>query len=397
MFLDTIKKIREQTKIQGLITPVYNGLNISNIGSLILDNFEIQHSYKRLIDEIPIKLPKKKKVIFLLLDALGFKLLNSAREKIRLETFEELIKNGIYMAITSTFPSTTATALPSIYTMSPPSEHGVMGYRFYAREFGDLINPLFQKQSINKNCYVKFDENFLVSIKTIFEILNEFGIPNFSIVRYEYLTSTFDKAVYKGTKELGYLTLSDLLKRIVETLNFETVFINAYWWSIDALSHHYGPNSDVVLNEIQLLDLFLKMLLKEIDKETLLIISADHGQIETSPSKVINLADFEASRDIILPISDVRAPYLFTNGKFKIELLNKFDNMVVLDREEAFNLNLFGESGRYKERVGDFIILLKDDSTIAYISDINEINLVGKHGNLTEEEMITPLILYYKN
>ncbi|BAL81203.1 alkaline phosphatase family protein [Caldisericum exile] len=396
MFIDTLKQIKSESKINGFITPVYNGLNISNIGSLILENFEIQNNFEKLTITQILKVPKKKKVIFFLIDAFGFNLLSFAREKVLLESFEEIIKNGIFTVLTSTFPSTTATALPSIYTISEPGTHGVLGYRFYTREFGNLINPLFQKLSVNKNCPIKYDEDWLIPIKTIFEILNENNIPNYSIVRSDYLTSTFDKAVYRGTKELGYLTLSDLYNKIVELLKLDTIFINAYWWSIDALSHHYGPYSQVVISEIKFLDYFLRLLLEKIDNDTLLIISADHGQIDTSNGKVIKLKEEKDSENILLPVSDVRAPYIYTNGKLQKAFFEKFDNITALTKEDALNLGLFGNTISFEERIGDYIILFKDNSYVDFISEESELNLLGKHGNLTEDEMVVPLILYYK-
>ncbi|MGB9769772.1 MULTISPECIES: alkaline phosphatase family protein [Caldisericum] len=396
MFIDTIEEIKKKSKINGLITPIYNGLNISNIGSFILENYEIQNNFEKLSVIQSLEIPKKKKVVLLLIDALGFNLLNFVRNKVLLESFEEMINNGLYTVITSTFPSTTATALPSIYTLSTPGIHGALGYRFYAKEFGNLINPLFQKLSVNKNCPIKFDESWFIPIKTIFEILNDYRIQNYSIVRSDYLSSTFDKAVYRGTKEIGYLTLSDLYNKILELLTLDTVFINAYWWSIDALSHHYSPFSQTVISEIKFIDYFLKMLLEKIDNDTLLIITADHGQIDTSKGKVIKLRDEPGSSNILLPASDVRAPYIYTNGKLKKEFFEKFENIVALTKEEAFNLGLFGETINFDERVGDYVIIFKDNSCIEFISEESEVSLLGKHGNLTEDEMLVPLILYYK-
>jgi len=50
----------------------------------------------------------------------------------------------------------------------------------------------------------------------------------------------------------------------------------------------------------------------------------------------------------------------------------------------------------FEERVGDLIVLIKDGSTISYISEQSEVDLIGKHGNLTKDEMLVPFILYYK-
>lgn len=396
MLINSLEEIRSKSKINGLITPLYDGTNISNIGSFILDNFGINHNYQKLNGFQSVQISKKRKVIFFLIDALGFKLLDYTMKVSSLDSFEELSKNGFYSILTSTFPSTTATALPSIYTISPPGEHGVLGYRFYAKEFGNLINPLFQKLSVNKNCPIKYEESWLVPIKTIFEILNENSIPNYSIVRSDYLSSTFDKSVYKGTNEIGYLTLSDLYNKILELLKLDKVFINAYWWSIDALSHHYGPYSEIVISEIKFIDYFLRMLIEKIDNDTLIIISADHGQIETKERKTIKLKDYPESQNILLPTSDVRAPYIYTNGKLNKEFFTKFENIVALEKNEAIKLGLFGNCTMFEERIGDYVVIIKDNSSIDFISDEGELNLLGKHGNLTEDEMLVPFILYYK-
>jgi len=215
-------------------------------------------------------------------------------------------------------------------------------------------------------------------------------------LKNEYLSSTFDRAVYMGSKEIGYITLSDLLFHIEEQLKLDAVFINAYWWSVDALSHHYGPYSSAVINEIKMLDLFLKELIKVIDKDTLLIITADHGQIESIPNTVLDLSKMEASKNILLPITDVRAPYLYTNGKLDKKEFESFKNLLIMEKDEVFKKGLFGEEEKFKDRIGDLVILIKDGSTISYISDPNEVSLVGKHGNLTEEEMFVPLMLYYR-
>jgi len=104
----------------------------------------------------------------------------------------------------------------------------------------------------------------------------------------------------------------------------------------------------------------------------------------------------EASKNILLPITDVRAPYLYTNGKLDKKEFESFKNLLIMEKDEVFKKGLFGEEEKFKDRIGDLVILIKDGSTISYISDPNEVSLVGKHGNLTEEEMFVPLMLYYR-
>jgi len=49
-----------------------------------------------------------------------------------------------------------------------------------------------------------------------------------------------------------------------------------------------------------------------------------------------------------------------------------------------------------KKELGDLVIVIKDGSAISYLSDKKELELIGKHGNLTSDEMLVPFILYYK-
>ncbi len=396
MFIDSLEEIKENSTLEGLITPIYDGLNISNIGSLILDNFHIENNFEKLKPFKDLTIPKKNKVLLLLIDALGYNLLNFALNKSKISTLKHILDKGMFTVLTSTFPSTTSTALPSIYSVSDPSIHGVMGFRFYAKEFGNIINPLFQTLSVNKNCSIKYEPNWLIPIKTLFEILKDNNIPNFSIVRSDYLQSAFDKAVYRGSEEIGYLTYSDMIEQVKSLLTLDVAFINVYLWSIDALSHRFGPFSKVVLNELEIIDFLLGEILKEVDDDTLLLITADHGQIDTTNNEVIELEGFEESKSIIFPITDVRAPYITLKESALKNTLGALTNIKVLTKEEAFNLNLFGKKRIFEERVGDLVIVIKDGSAISYLSDKKELELIGKHGNLTSDEMLVPFILYYK-
>jgi len=352
MFIDSLEEIKENSTLEGLITPIYDGLNISNIGSLILDNFHIENNFEKLKPFKDLTIPKKNKVLLLLIDALGYNLLNFALNKSKISTLKHILDKGMFTVLTSTFPSTTSTALPSIYSVSDPSIHGVMGFRFYAKEFGNIINPLFQTLSVNKNCSIKYEPNWLIPIKTLFEILKDNNIPNFSIVRSDYLQSAFDKAVYRGSEEIGYLTYSDMIEQVKSLLTLDVAFINVYLWSIDALSHRFGPFSKVVLNELEIIDFLLGEILKEVDDDTLLLITADHGQIDTTNNEVIELEGFEESKSIIFPITDVRAPYITLKESALKNTLGALTNIKVLTKEEAFNLNLFGKKRIFEERVG---------------------------------------------
>ena len=400
MDINTIKAIKTNSKLNGLITPHYGNYSIVNAASFVLQNFSITPVHNP-VSELTQIFPHKEKIVFLLIDALGFKLLDNMMTKYKLNGFEKLKENGVLMPITSVFPSTTAVALPSLSTALTPSEHGLLGYRFFSKEYGFLLNSLFGKPANVNYCKLHIDINWYLPKNTIGEMLAKEGIKSYIVTNINYLNSHFEKAVYRGFNEIPYLTSSDMFSHITNLVkeNNSPEFIFAYWWAIDALSHRYGPNSQPVINEIIELNTMISHLIENIDSDTLLLITADHGQIFSPPEENIDIASFpEISKDLFTPLSDLRAPYIYSKASGTLQnALNSFSNVLSLTKEQAIELGLFGNNQikeEFKSRIGDFVLIIKDNKNYSYLSPPEEINLIGKHGGLSEEEMIVPLFAY---
>ena len=400
MDINTIDTIKNSSKLNGLIIPHYENYSIVNAASFVLKNFGITPAHNP-VSELTQILPHKEKIIFLLIDALGFKLLNNTMAKYKLDAFEKLRENGILIPITSVFPSTTAVALPSLSTALTPGEHGLLGYRFFSKEYGFLLNSLFGKPANTNHCKLHIDINWYLPKNTIGEILAKEGIKSYIVTNSNYLNSHFEKALYRGFNEVPYLTSSDMFSHIVSLLkeNNSPKFIFAYWWAIDALSHRYGPHSQPVVNEIIELNTMIHHLIESIDSNTLLLITADHGQIFSPPAENIDLSNIpEISRHLLTPLSDLRAPYIYSKTSDTLQkALEKLPNVVTLKKEEAIKVGLFGNNQikeTLKDRIGDFVLIIKDNKNYSYLSPPEEINLIGKHGGLSEEEMLVPLFAY---
>ena len=400
MDINTIDAIKKSSKLNGLITPHYENYSIVNTVSFILKNFGITPLHNP-VPQLTQFFPHKEKVVLLLIDALGFKLLNDTMKEYKLNAFEKLRENGILMPITSVFPSTTAVALPSLSTALTPGEHGLLGYRFFSKEYGFLLNSLFGKPANTNHCKLHIDINWYLPENTIGEILAKEGIKSYIITNANYLNSHFEKALYRGFNEVPYLTSSDMFSHIVNLIkeNDSPKFIFAYWWAIDALSHRYGPHSRPVINEIIELNAMIHQLIEGIDSNTLLLITADHGQIFSPPEENVDIANIpEISRHLFTPLSDLRAPYLYSKTSDTLQsALEKLSNVINLTKEQAIELGLFGNNQikeEFKNRIGDFVLIVKDNKNYSYLSPPEEINLIGKHGGLSEEEMLVPLFAY---
>ncbi len=392
---NTFYEIRKNSFKEKLILPFYGGLSIANIANSVLKNFGGE-SGVQLNEPLRGLFENRDFIVLLLIDALGFNLISSIMDKTELPAFNKLKEKGMFAALTSVFPSTTAVALPSITSGLTPSEHGLLGYRFYSKKYGYLINSLFGKPANTERCKIKIDINWYMPKETVAEKLSDLHVNSYVVTRIDYLNSHFEKAIYRGFKEVPYLTMSDLFAHVSELLSEEPpVYINAYWWGIDGLSHRYGPYSKEVLNEVILLDKMIDGILRILPKNSLFIAISDHGQINSPFGRTVDLSSYREIADkIMLPVSDLRAPYVYTRGNVNKELFKTLGNISVLTNREAFELNLFGKGREFTDRVGDFVFLIEDDKNYAYLSPQEEINLIGKHGGLSEDEMLVPFFAY---
>ncbi len=397
MFEEILKEITENSE-SGLIKPHYSGYSIANISNTVLKHFGInaENSLKISCDYF---FENADFVVLFLIDALGLNLIKKAMSVLKLNAFEKLASEGFFAPLTSVFPSTTAVALPSISTGLTPSEHGLLGYRFYSKEYGFVINSLFGKPANTDKCKIEIDTNWYMPVKTSFEKLRENGVKSFVVTKIDYINSHFERAVYRGAEEVPYLTSSDMFALIEKLLKNSKppVFINAYWWAIDALSHRYGPFSEEVFNEIIELDAMLSVFLEKMPKNTLLVLTADHGQIYSPPEKNVSLSEYPEIADfLLLPVSDLRAPYIYVRNSPDKSVFSGLQNVEVLTNKEAFGRGYFGMSEKFSGRVGDFVLIIKDDASYSYLSPGEEISLKGKHGGLSPDEMLVPLFMYRK-
>jgi len=97
---------------------------------------------------------------------------------------------------------------------------------------------------------------------------------------------------------------------------------------------------------------------------------------------------------------DPRAAYLYIKPN-KLHRVKEYfpkhfhDSFNVLESSRAFDMGLFGLGKAKKEaqdRIGDIIVVSRDESTIyyPYTQEEKEFSYAGFHGSLTEEEMLIP-------
>lgn len=387
--------------------PNYKGQNICNIIPSIARIFHIETEKPGLSTDV---FPEErwhdvKKVVLLIIDSLGYEQLLHMIDR-RISSLLKLIEKAELKYITSTFPSTTTTALTSIYTGDPPGMHGIIGYQMWLKEIGVTANMISLTPLVDgeRDRLLKVGVNprdFLWSTPILKEM--EGKIEHYHLIKRIYRMSGLSTLFFESVTP--FVHLSDMIITIKNILEEkEKVFITAYWDDIDTISHLYGPLSEEIEKEVEILFYSLNMLINSLSektrKTTLFILTADHGHLDVDRNEYVYLSryPFIKKRLLMQPVGEFRAAYLFVKHgsveELKEYMENKFPSLIVFRSEDALKNGLFGsiKKGKdIKERVGDLIVVPEGKGAFVYLEE--PILLKGRHGGMTKTEMLVPLIL----
>ncbi len=420
-------KIRDVIKVENqvgeFVYPSYKKYCFSNIPSTILSFFNIQTRRPVLPAEIYkdwLEYEDCSKIVLLLIDGYGYnKWLKHYRDY---GFFREITQKGVLSPITSVFPSTTAASLTTINTGLTPQEHALPEWLIYFREIDRIINTLpftpLGRKGQDTLLELGVNPEILYSGNTIHKTLKEQNVKSFTFIKSSYAHSCYSKIVHRGSKITPYITLSDLATRLRKTVEEEKgpAYFYAYIDDLDAISHLYGPHTAEYLAELSALSHLLRREIlekteKKKAKETLLLITSDHGQVSISPKETIYLNDFTKLENClkrnkkgrpILPTGSPRDVFLHIEPN-KQEKISKFlscrlkKRATVMKTKEAIEMGLFGTGrpkGEFLERVGDLLILPYDNHTVWYEHiKGKKLHVKGYHGGLVEDEVLVPFAI----
>jgi predicted AlkP superfamily pyrophosphatase or phosphodiesterase len=403
------------------VLPSYDDYCVSNVPGVASSIFGIptgkalpllQHiSHKVNIDNV-------QNVVMLVLDGFGFEAWT--KQTADGGFFQSVTDGGLVLPITTVFPSTTAAALTSINTGLTPQEHGLPEWFVYMKELDEIIETLpFTPMGSNQGDSLigRVSPRILFSAESLHSRMQRSGVDSVALLPGGIARRAFTKLIFgRGSRIVPYGSLAgfavSLRKRLTELRNKTLVY--AYWDLIDISGHDYGPDSVETNAEISSLSLALKRefvdkLDRETAKRTLLLVTADHGQIKVNPEDTVYLNRFRRvvsafarskAGKVILPSWSPRDVALYMHqGELDrvqsrlIEVLG--DRALVLKTSEAIQAGLFGigrPTRRFVERAGNLLILPRSNHMVWYRhSTGEEFDLLGMHGGLTRGEMLVPL------
>ena len=399
-----------KNKVKSYFKPDYSKYSIVNVPSLIMEHFNINSS-KPLSDKFTKSfLEGCEQVILILIDGFGY---NLALEHLKDITFKKIEQNSLLIPITSTFPSTTTTALSSISTGKTPQEHGVVGHTMYSQKFGTVVNMMRFRSVIESHSdsliRAGFNPETYIRFPTIYETLSNEGYVSNVLTKWIYKNSSLSRMLHKGATMNTYVTSSDLfviLRKIINSGNSNFTF--AYWDSLDTIEHAYGTYTDESFAELKnIFHLFLTELIYKIDKQqqkkTCIMITGDHGLVNVPSTGKLLANDYPLLTDNLIrpPCGDSRASFLRVKNNKKTEVKNymkKFNNKLdVFETDYLVKKGFFGKckiNGEIKEAIGDLTVLSRPGINFQYKFKNDQLpKLKGYHGGLTEEELLVPFIM----
>lgn len=385
------------------------------------------------------------KVVFIFIDGFGWRFIQRYGDE--LPFLKRFLDAGVVSQLTTQFPSTTAVHTTTIHTGLPVGHSGIVEWNYYEPSLERVISPLLfsfagdQDREVLRRTGV--DPKAIFPFSTVYQRLA--GVPSYCFQHQSYAHSSFSKTVCDGATIMPYDTVPEAIATLRSLLDQPGPgYYLLYIASVDAICHRYGPSSVEAGTEVKAVCHLLDSLLcesmsastQQSSADTLMLVSADHGQIDVFADKKIYLKQRcpklarwmkrDRRGKLLVPSGGPRDFFVHVRAETLAEadayLRQQLEDCATVYRTEwLIDHGYFGAVGpRLRDRLGDLILLPHKHFSIFWhprlrdrLSSLIRIpskyfpfsrlpqgvqeltrSTFGHHGGLTEEEMTIPLLAW---
>lgn len=335
-------------------------------------------------------------VVLFVIDGLGYQYLKRRESKL-----DAHIKGSL----TSVFPSTTASAVTSFLTGVAPQQHAVTGWFMYLKELGtvSVILPFRPRWGGGRFDSAGVDIGTLIGAAPLCDYLDA---QSHMVLPNALVDSPFSAKMSGRSRRMGYKDLGSCFACVRRAIRKggERHYVYAYWPLFDSLAHAHGVESIVVERHFRELEMGLVSCLEALSgTDTLLIVTSDHGFIDTSPASITRLAAHQPMIDCLsAPLcGEPRVAYCYVHPRES----QRFEDYVckhlgercdLYASEDLLEMGWFGlgePDVRLLDRIGDYVLVMKGEHVIndSLTTEDRWAN-IGVHGGTSEDEMYVPLI-----
>ena len=381
--------------MEARVQPAYGGGSLVNLVASLVESRGGPRRHPPLALLGPRELDPVRNVVLVIIDGLGDNYL------MRQGKGGELARRR-RGALTSVFPSTTASAITTSYTGCTPVEHGITGWYTYFGEAGYVAAPLpFRTRGDMLSLRAKgFSPERAFTAKPIFGDMQARAII---VSSAEIIASDYNLYHCAAAERRAYDTLERFVAEVEAAVKSgpERKFVYAYWPAYDATSHRYGSLSAEAAREFERIDAAFGDLVRRLSgTETAVIATADHGFIDVPLEASLELPPSLAAMLRFPLCGERRVAYCHVHdgGAFAQKAREWLgERAEVKPSAELVREGWFGPGDahpRFAERVGDIALVMNRPYTVKDWTAGEPRHMhIGNHGGPTADEMMIPLIV----
>jgi len=406
-------QLREKHESDGLVYPAYEDYCFGNVPDTIqsiLDAGGRRPLPGDVFDGVDTAVDR---VVLILVD--GYGLDSWKRDRTEHELLSELTERGTVTPLTSTYPSETAAAITTLETARLPCEHGRIGWNVY--------EPTTDRSVVGLSGEIKVDgrgsddgetpetgtgdgPRFAPEVagdtEPLYPTMAEAGVDVHRLQPFETDGEDLTHHTYDDLDSFG-----ERLAAVTNSADTPS-YVYGYAPDVDHVSHAHGTDSEEFQETVGAVCVQLRTFLDALDpsvaRDTLVLVAADHGHVDTVPDENVDLSTNETVVENLRRYGD-GTPVTLSGSPRNVHLhlqegtleetraaLSHLDTQS-LTRKEVLNRELFGDrepSQRFKRRCGDLVVTHRNRGI--WFGDVEpwELDYVGMHGGLHPSEMLVP-------
>jgi hypothetical protein len=281
--------------------------------------------------------------------------------------------------------------LTSLTVGMPPAAHGIVGYKFAVAgpSGAEVLNVL--RWTTRSGDARPFVPPRLAQPRPAFN-----GRPVPVVSRLDFSGSGFSQAHQHGVREMNWVVPSSLPVLVGDLLARGEPFVYAYYEGIDKIAHASGLG-DLYDAELAFVDRLVADVMSVLPPGAALAVTADHGQVEVG-ARAHPLAPEVAARTVLVS-GEARFRWLHgppggAEALLECARAHYGGDAWVASRAEVVAAGLLGGplEEEFLGRLGDVALVPLGDDAYLDPTDSGDARLVCRHGGLTAEEMLVPLL-----
>ena len=356
-------------------------------------------------------------VVLLMVDGFGWRFFE--RYVDQQPFLKRLMETGVASKMTSMFPSTTAAHVTDIHTGLVPAQSGVYEWLIYDPALDRTVTPLLFSWAGDKVRETMLNDGVpaahLFPQASFYQQLAGDHVRSMVFQNAAYARGAVSDRLCAGADIVGFKSLAQGVVQLGKAIANRQgpTYYYFYWSDIDSTCHEFGPNAAEFEAEV---DLFFTALERQLaprlaGQRVLLMLTADHGQVEVEPTrcrylnlelpKLMPLLQRNTRGEPIMPSGGPRDTFWHVQPAALVEAREMVrahlqGRALVVETQTLVDQEFFGPRPTpvFLSRLGNLAVLpYAGESVWWWERDKFELRFWGHHGGLTPQEMEIPLLV----